>query len=463
MTQIPILNGIFTDENSDLRTSYPRNLVPVPKQQGISAGYLRPADGIISTGDGPGVDRGGISWNGVHYRVMGSKLVSLSSTGVVTTLGDVDSGGQVSLDYSFDNLAIASNNRLFYWNGSALSEVTDVDLGNAVDVIWVDGYFMTTDGEFLIVTELTNPLTILTTKYGSSEADPDPVKALLKLSNEPYALNRYTIEVFDNIGGTGFPFQRIEGAQIQRGTVGTHTCCIFLDSIAFVGGGRNESIAVWLAGSGSSVKISTREIDQILSEYTEDQLSEALVEAKVDQGHQHLFIHLPDQTLVYDGAASQVLSQPVWFSMLTDTMYRGRNLVYVHNRWWVGDPLSFAVGYLTNETSDHWGNVVNWEFGTSILYNEGNGALVHKLELVCLSGRANIGVNPTISTQYSADGETWSTPRYINAGKQGERNKRLVWLQQGPLRHWRIQRFRGTSEAHLSIARLEVQLEALSW
>ena len=51
--QIPILNGIFTDEAADFRTSYPRNLIPVPKQEGISAGYLRPEAGALRR---PGYD-----------------------------------------------------------------------------------------------------------------------------------------------------------------------------------------------------------------------------------------------------------------------------------------------------------------------------------------------------------------------------------------------------------------------
>jgi hypothetical protein len=63
--QIPILNGIYADAAPDFRTSYPKNLVPVPKQTGISAGYLRPADGVVEAGTGPGVGRGGINWNGV--------------------------------------------------------------------------------------------------------------------------------------------------------------------------------------------------------------------------------------------------------------------------------------------------------------------------------------------------------------------------------------------------------------
>jgi hypothetical protein len=36
-----------------------------------------------------------------------------------------------------------------------------------------------------------------------------------------------------------------------------------------------------------------------------------------------------------------------------------------------------------------------------------------------------------------------------------------VWFQQGHMRNWRIQRFRGSSDAHISIARLEAQLEPL--
>ncbi|HSG19489.1 MAG TPA: hypothetical protein VLA31_01860, partial [Burkholderiaceae bacterium] len=116
--QIPLLNGIFTDSSPDVRTSYPVNLVPVPKASGVSNEYLRPADGLIAQGTGPGTDRGGINWNGVCYRVMGSKLVTVSSTGVVTVLGDV--GGSASelvvMDYSFDLLGIVSGGSLWFWN-----------------------------------------------------------------------------------------------------------------------------------------------------------------------------------------------------------------------------------------------------------------------------------------------------------------------------------------------------------
>ena len=469
MTQIPILNGIYTDNGPDFRTSYPVNMIPVPKSNGISEGFLRPADGLVANGTGPGIDRGGINWNGICYRVMGSKLVTVSSTGVVTVLGDVGNNGLlVTMDYSFDRLAIASNEDLFYWSPSlGLIQVTDPDLGIVLDVVWVDGYFMTTDGEFLIVTELSNPTQVNPLKYGSSEIDPDPVVALLKLRNEIYALNRNTIEVYDNVGGDLFPFQRIEGAQIEKGVVGTHACCVYLESIAFVGSGFNEAPGVYLGGNAKANKISTQEIDQILLEFTEAQLSTIKIEARNDKAHEHLYIHLPDRTVVFDASASQDLGQPVWFiltsSLVGLSKYRAQNLVYCYDKWLVGDPINTNVGYMVSNISSHYGQKVRWEFGTTIVYNEGRGAIIQNLELVGLTGSAAYGIEPTINTSYSTDGQTYSQQKFINAGKTGQRAKRLVWFQQGWMRNWRIQRFQGTSDAHMSFARLEAAIEPLAY
>lgn len=463
--QIPILNGIYTNENADFRTSYPRNLIPVPKNQGISSGYLRPSDGIVQNGTGPGTDKGGINWNDRLYRIMGAELVEIGPDGSTTSHGAVASGDKVTFDYSFDRLGVSVGLNLYYWDGSTLQQVTDSDLGDVIDFIWVDGYFMTTDGEFLVVTELGDPFTVLPFKFGSSEADPDPIKAVKKIRNEPYAINRFSVEVFNNIGGASFPFQRIEGAQITRGTVGTKTCCVFIDTLAFLGGGRNEAIAVWLGGGGSSTKISSREIDQILKNYSEATLANGLMEPRIDDGHQFLYLHLPDKTLVYDAAASRSVGEPVWFILTSglsnSSEYLARNLIRVYDNWHVGNPENNKIGYLSNELSSHWGDKITWELSTSIIYNGGNGAIFHEIELVCLSGRVELGDDPKIATSYSLDGETWSQPRYINAGKRGERKKRLVWLQQGTMRNWRIQKFSGDSDSFLTMARLEATTEPM--
>jgi hypothetical protein len=336
-----------------------------------------------------------------------------------------------------------------------------------LDVVWVDGYFMTTDGEFIIVTELLDPYAVNPLKYGSSEIDPDPVVALVKLRNEIYALNRHTIEVFDNVGGNLFPFQRNEGAQIQKGCIGTQACCVFVQTIAFLGSGRNESPGIFLGVNAQASKISTMEVDEILTNYTEVQLATVKLEARNDRNHQHLYVHLPNQTLVYDYTATEATNIPVWFILSTSTtglsQYKARDIVWCYDKWLIGDPSSNVIGYFENNIGTHYGNNVRWEFSTNIIYNEGRGAIFHELELVALTGRVAFGSDPVISTSYSVDGQTWSQSRSIRAGKQGNRSKRLVWFQQGSMTNWRIQRFTGESDAHISFARLEAQLEPLAY
>lgn len=468
--QIPIVSGIFSDQNADFRTSYPRNMVPVPKEQGISEGYLRPADGIVTLGAGPGVDRGGINWNGVCYRVQGSSFIKVGADGSITNYGDVGAGGPVSMDYSFDRLAIASAGKLYYFYNDVLHLVTDPDLGIVLDVKWIDGYFMTTDGTSLVVTDLTDPNSVNPLHYGSSEVDPDPIVSVQKLRDEPHAVNRYTIEVFNNIGGVAFPFQRNEGAQIQRGAVGTHACCVFTggnaELIAFVGGARNEPCAVWVGANSQSTKISTREIDTILQEYSESQLAGIVLETRIDKSHQLLYVHLPDQCLVYDAAASQAMQIPVWYILTSSVVgrgqYRARGLVWCYGKWIVGDPTGINIGVLDNTTASHHGDTTGWDFQTTMLYNESKGAQIHRLELVALPGRVSLGDDPVVWTSYSIDGETWSQELTCPAGMQGDRLRRITWLRQGFMRNWRTQKFRGTSDAFISFARLEAEVEPLN-
>ncbi len=465
--QIPILKGVFTDLNSDVRISYPRNLIPVPKDSGLSAGYLRPMYGIeaINTSHS-GVSRGAINWDGTHYRVIGENLIRLDKDGNTAVVGSVGAGvDSVSMDYSFDHLAIVSNRKLFLYDKISLQQVTDTDLGSVIDVTWVDGFFMLTDGTYLVLTELADPFEIIPTKYGSSEVDPDPIVAVKKLRNESYAINRYSIEAFDNVGGSGFPFRTIDGAKVNRGAVGTKACCIYNDAIAFVGNGRNESVAIWLAAGGTSVKLSTQEIDSILSQYTEEELQRIEVESVLYTGQYFLMIHLPDQTLVHDAYATAAVNENIWFTLSTSvdgaSEYRARHFCFCYNEVYVGDTRTASVGKIRQDISSCWGEVVGHEFATQMLFAEGMNAILHDIELVTLPGRNAFLTNPVIWTSYSIDGLLWSEEKSISIGSKGAYAKRLRWFNQGLVNHKRVQKFRWLSDAQLSVLRLDINFEAL--
>lgn len=471
MTQISILSGITADPGVDLKSSFPINLIPVPTESGVSAGYLRTAEGIVRF-DKPsaavtGRGRGGILWNGVLYWVIGSKLCSIDQNGAIIVIGEVgDNNLDVSFAYSFDRLAIASNQKLYYYNLLTLTQVTDIDLGIVIDVTWIDGYFVTTDGTSIVVTQLSDPFSVDPLKYGSSESDPDPILAVISLRQELYAFNRYTIEVFDDVGGTGFPFLRNPGAMIQKGPVGTHTCCIFDQVLAFMGSGKDEPCSIYLGSGGAATKIATREIEDIIGTYTEAQLALSVVNFRANRKHQNLYVHLPNHTLVYDAAATIVLQMPVWY-ILTSSIdltgaLQGRHFVYAYGQWLIDDRNLPRIGSMESDILTQYGEQVGWQFDTVLIYNESRGGILKELELVGTPGRADVGTDPCTFLSWTQDGVTWSDERLISLGKQGQRNKRIAYRPKVRFQNFMSLRYRGANAAIVSFMRLEALLEPLN-
>lgn len=474
--QIPILSGIYSSAAADLRRSYPMNCIPVPRENGISKGYLRTADGMVIFAQSLYTDRGAINWQGICYRIAGSFLLRVNSDGSTDFLGAVaDDGRRAIIVNGFDRLAIASAGNLYYWTPSGgVVQVTDVDLGTALDVIWAAGYYMTTDGESLVVTDLNDPLSVNPLKYGSSEASPDPVNSLLYIRNEVYAVNRYTVEVFQNVGGDLFPFQRIEGAMIPKGSIGTHASCYYMDNFAFVGGGLNEAISIYIGAPGQAAKIATSDIEMMLQEYTGDQLAEIILEYRSDRGHDWLYVHLPDKSLVFDAAATKVIGEPAWFILTSgengDQPFRARNMVRVYDRWIFGDIQTNYFGYFTINDARQFGEAVPWQFDTTMIYNAGRGAIVQSLELVRLPGRDAVsefdvspGTDSTISVSYSNDGLSYSQQKLSPIVKIGQTTKRTAWRGLGRMKNYRTFRFRGMNNPYPdAFVRLEAELESLA-
>ncbi|CAB4140460.1 Bacteriophage P22, Gp10, DNA-stabilising [uncultured Caudovirales phage] len=461
MPTIPLLGGMIAGPKAEFVASPPVNLEPVvfPTENGIAEGQLRAMPGAIPFATGPGVDRGAVLWNDTHYRVMGTKLVSVSASGAITELGDVGGTGPVRFDYGFDRLAIRSGEKLFYWNGTALVEVTDPDLGVVKDVIWTDGYFMTTDGTFIVVTELTDPTAVDPRRYGSAEEDPDMIVGLLKFRGEVYALGRHSTEVFQNVGGTVFPFQVSQGATIPYGCISATAKCLFAESFAFVGSARDEALGVYVAGDGTAIKISDEALDDAIA--AELSPSAIVLEARTYGNERRLLVHMSSATWVYYFEASRAAGRPIWTIARSGSAYRIRNALQVGSRIICGDTDSAALGILSEEVDSHFGADTEWRFDTVLLYNRARGLIVHDVELTGLPGRAPFGSQSTAFLSFTRDGETWSQERACRMGGRGERGRRLRWSPHSRATKWLGMRFRGVGLALPGFASLEVEVEPL--
>lgn len=407
MTQVPILSGTVAGRRAEYRVSFPVNLEPMVVDNGVSGLQLSTAPGVAPLATGPGPDRGAICWNGTLFRVMGSRLVSVTPDGQITDLGDVGNDGTpAGFDYGFDRIAIRSAGLLFYWNGVTLAQVTDPDLGPVSDMLWVDGYFMTTDGTSIVVTDLADPTSVNPLKYGSAEADPDMITGLIKLRDEVYALGRHTIQVFQNTGGNGFPFQAVRGATIPYGCIGPAAKSLFSDTFAFVGSSRGEPLGVYVAGQGTALKISTKELDDALA--NEPDQAGIILENRSGNNQQRLLVHLSGETWTLPLDTASGLQKASWYILRSrGGRYRPRRAVLAYGKRIAGDDTGL-LGVMDELRTDHWGEEPGWQFDAGPVYLKGRGGILHRVELVGLPGYA--ATDRTLFFSVARDGQTWSNP-----------------------------------------------------
>lgn len=450
MPSIPLLGGMVANGQAEFVESVPANLEPVAIDSKISTGQFRAPAGLIPHFSGPGEDRGAIIWQGRHIRVMGSELYEVG----VGSLGSVGGSGSVAMDYGFDRLAIASGEKLFYLDANGLAQVTDIDLGRVIDALWIDGYFMTTDGSYIVVTQLADPASVEPLKYGSADEDPDMITGLIEVRGEVYVTGRHTIEVFQNVGGNGFPFAVITGATIPYGVVSPSAKCPFNESFAFVGSGRNEALGVYVAGAGTAVKISTRALDRALEAIPDPTVIEMEAWSYLDE--KRLLVHLPTETWVYLDGASRKSGERIWYRRTNCP----RHAVENNGTWYAAT--GNEVGRLSNDVSTILGEPVEWRFDTPFVYADGQGVLLGAVELIGLPGRMPVDEEATAFFSYSRDGETWSREHMLRIGVAGNRRKRLQWRPGIEIPNYATFRFRGYDRSMPGFAKIECDVEPLS-
>jgi len=452
--QVPILAGMTAIDGS-FSASYPINLEPRAFESGLSKGQLVSTRGAVTVGTGPGKDRGGTVWNGTHYRVMGSMFCRVAVDGTVTELGDVGNDNRAcGFDYGFDRLAIRSAGKLFYFIGAAPVAVTDPDLGEVRDMLWSDGYYVTTDGSYIVVTNLTDPTAVDPIKYGSAEEDPDMIVCLMKYQEEVLAVGRYTIQSFQNTGGLTFPFTVVQGAMIPYGAVGVDAKCMIAGAFAFVGSGRDEPIRLYVASGGTAKAISTREVDALLNAHPSPELIE--LEARVFGDEQILLVHLEDCTVGISLNTSAIAQDGAWFILHSGNFapYRLRHAVWCYGKHFVGDTDSAALGVLSTTDDRHFGDRPEWQFDAALMFNDGMAYIVNEVEL--------FGQFPTVDQavffSMSRDGVLWS--REVARRLSGDRAERVRWPVGARVPTMAAMRWRG--QGRVAISRAEMQAEPLS-
>ncbi len=357
-------------------------------------------------------------------------------------------------------------NAFIYTEADGLNQISDPGFDGPVSsVVYVDGYFLfsKTDGKKFFISNINNGFSYIGTDFANAEADPDPIRAPFVLNNEVYIFGSQTFEPFQNVGGSGFPFLRVEGGVKPKGLNAPFSLIELDGNMAWIGSADREQAAIWLSNGGKPQKISTTAIDNEIRKYSDTVISSAFSATYSQSGALFAVFTFPgENTFVYEVVSG------LWHtreSTINDvqTTWRVSNIVEAYGELIVSDALSNVFGIIDKDVYTEYGQVIRRRFVLPPLDNNGNPFFNSSVELVGETGVGNTiapGDDPQVRLSWSDDGgRTFGDSLSRSFGKKGEYDLRVIWDELGRVPRSRMYRFDCSDPVKWAFYKVEANID----
>jgi hypothetical protein len=397
--------------------------------------------GIISWATcGVGPVRGAHKMASTPYFVSGTRLYSVSSTGVATDLGGSISGtGPVSMDDNGSQLVITNGtNGYLYSTTLGFTLITDADFNAADTVQFFDQrfYFDWKNTNKFFGSDLLDGTSYNALVFASAEARPDNVKAVVLNKQILLVFGETNIEPWQDIGAANMPLERVPGVVIERGLAAPRATAKEDNAVFFLGDDRR----FYRLDGLTPIGISTPAIDAEWQSYSV--VSDAYCLSYAWNGHKFVVIHFvaANTTWVYD------ISTGLWHereSWDINGRSRGRWManctVNAYDKQLIGDGYSGAIGYLDNSTYTEFGTTTQALCTSPPIHSDRKRLFIAKLEMDIEAGvgiATGQGSDPQWMMRNSKDGGRTYTnlQKWRSAGAIGQYRTRLRWLRLGQAR-----------------------------
>jgi len=481
--ELSFADGFYVSQSSELIDKRVVNAYPViPQADALTKRALFNTPGIKQFADVlSGTSRGSIVFSdGKPYFVIGTSLISLTSTGVITNHGTISGTNDVSMSSNGINIAIQdpkgdsyfftpSTNTLELNNGAVF-----LSFGQATSITFKDGFYVyTTDAIFFSGSAKTtnDGKNFNALDFADAEISPDRIVTSHNNHNQLYILGENTIEPYRTIVTAGFPFQRIPGGMIQKGCSARFSVVEFDNSFLFIGGDVGEQPAIWRALGSSVQKISTNSIDQLMQKNTAAEIADARAFTYAQNGNYFAVFTVGNNTFAYDATTSALSGKPEWHERQTGItngtgfqVWRAIHGMKAFGKILVGDDRTGKIGELDFNTKTEYGDQVERFFTTKPFTVLSESVFSKEIELSMQTGVGDATTpNPQIRMDYSDNGgKTFVSEISRSMGKVGEFNKRVRWSRLGRIPTDRVLRFKTTEPVEYNIYALYANAEVTS-
>jgi len=476
---LPIANGFYQSDSLPISAQQCINFYPnIVQAPALSQETLFGTPGLsqevttgISTSE---INRNSHKLGKTPYFVNGTTLYRVNSDFTRTSLGTIEGTGRVSMADNGTQLMILSpggKGYIFVEAGDVLTEIVDVDFtttnGKPQHVVFIDGLFCaSTDSKKFIISEINNGLAWNSADVGTAEADTDDIVAPIVYRNQLMMGGGITLEGFNNQPvGADFPFQR-SGLFIPVGVDSPFSIVKANKTIFWVGGGEDESPAIWTMVGNTAEKISTTAIDTLLQKLTEAEVADIFAYSYAQKGAYFVAFNLPDTTLFYDTTkVKNFTPDNRWHERKSvvvpaggvpkTTRFRVNSLVTAYEKVLVGDSQDGRIGSMDIDIFDEYDDNIIRTFTGQPFQNNMKGMFVPQLELTMESGVGNSdNPDPTVRMARSLDGKTYTDDRTRKVGKVGKFNTRQIWYKNGYAARFELFRFTMSAKVKAVIIQL---------
>lgn len=366
------------------------------------------------------------------YAVTPKALYSIAVSGEVKEIGEVVLSGRVSMSENGRSLVIVDGKRGYAYDSEEdeLAQLSGDGWYPANTVTYQDGYFIFNragTGQFFLSQLLSTEFDPL--DFATAEGAPDDTLAVLSDHRELWIFNERSIEVWYNSGDPDFPFERMQGAFIEKGIAAPASAAKIDNSVMWLG----SDGVIYRASGYQPVRISTFAVEYSISV---GKIDDAFGYAYTEEGHAFYVLTFPTlrKTWCFDASSG------LWHerSNLVFGRHKGNCYARAYGQHFIGDFQSGEVYTLRRDTLTDAGMAIQRiAISPSLHYNR-HPITLHSLELDMQSGVGltdGYGSDPQAMLSWSDDGgETWSNEHWTAIGKIGNYLTRVIWRRLGRFR-----------------------------
>lgn len=417
--------------------------------------------GIVQWIDAGGTDgcRGALYMDGRIYAVIGTTLYSIIEDGTYTNLGTIGGTDRLSMACNGLQVCIVSSQAgsFIYSLADGLEQITSSGFTPSLGVVFLNQYFVHVrqSSQVFFLSALADGTSYDALDFASAEANPDQIVGHLADNGELWLFGEFNTEVWSNTGAADFPFQRINGAILQKGAYSRDTSARMANSVYWLG---NDGV-VYRATGYQPARISTHAIETQLNESDK---TGAFALTYSQEGHDFFVLTLPaaNLTFVYDAANGQWHERSSRIDGV-DRYWRPSHIVEAFGRLYCFDSFSGKVGYLDLDTYTEYGNTIISERISTVFSADAAPVIMSSLQVIAETGVGlESGADPQILLSYSDDGgRTYTNDREGSLGTVGQYRKRVKWNRLGRF-YQRVIRLRISSPVRRAIINAEAEVES---